>query len=1040
MLRPGQKSFGWVFAALALLGALVMQIYARQVDQRLAIGAAQTRTAYDSIVSGYAEFTDVTKTWLLNDARARALVEALLDGAPDARGQLYRYVYPFYEALRDKHVRQLQFIGRDGRSLLRMHAPELHGDDLGAVRPLIRETLETGLARSGFENGRVFHGFRYVYPITLKGETRGAIEISLSYSAIRRLLKHGLPENTVVRFLLRRDDLLRALDHGQDQVGVRALFNSMYLASPVHPAFVTEDLEHPLQGETVEPISAETRRLEARLGADQAIAADMDRGVDFSRHVCENWRECQLVSFLAVRDRSGKRAVAYVLVHAADTGQAGRVYLLAGSFLACAAMLLALAYLSRKWLRSREQMRVISAHVGKGIYVVDRKGVITYANPAAEAQLGFASDELLGRRAHDLFHAESHGAMVPATECPIIQVALHGQTYQSGGEVFRRKDGLSMPVEVTASPIREFGEITGVVTLFSDIRDRLALEARLRQSDAAFNQAAEGILITDASNRIVAVNQAFTRLTGYAEADVLGQTPKLLASGQHPPEFYERMWAEILNHGHWQGEILNRRKNGSVFPEWLSIAAIKDNNGKVTNYVAVFNDISDIKDKEARLDYMAHHDSLTGLPNRALFADRVGHALAAARRVKKRLAVLFLDMDHFKQVNDSLGHDAGDRLLADTAERIAASLRDEDTLGRQGGDEFVILLEHLGDGRDAAQVAEKVINALKRPFQVHGHEVQSGGSIGISLYPDDGDDVATLLKHADNAMYQAKAAGGNTYRYFNPTLAENMIERLGVESDLRRALSQNEFELYYQPIADLSSGRIQSCEALLRWRHPTRGLLEPAAFLKSAQVAGMMAEIDAWVMRAAASQVVEWRGAGLAVRLNVNIHAGLLSRDLLEQLVADILARYQVDPSWLGLEVTESAVMDQVASIVEKLKRLSVLGLRLGIDDFGTGRSSLARLKQLPISVLKVDVGLVRAIVDDTDGRAIVRATVALAHELGFTVVAEGVETPAQLALLKAMGCDGAQGYLIARPMPAAEVDACLRVSPPVPINGDSVA
>jgi diguanylate cyclase (GGDEF)-like protein/PAS domain S-box-containing protein len=1032
MIRLERNSFVWALIASILLGAGVFGLYLRQTELRLAISQAQTQAAYGTIISSYAEFADVAQGWLVGDPHAYQLMRDLFNEAPEARGQAYRYLYPFFETLRAKHVRQLHFIGRDGRSRLRMHAPELYGDQLFEIRPLLKDVVAQGRPLSGFENGRVFHGFRYVYPVIDDGDILGALEVSLSFSAIRQQLANGMPEQAAVRFFIRRDDLQRALDRGQDRVGMLALFNSMYKAAPIHADYVTEDHDHPLYGEVKEKVSATSLSLETALGRDTTVARGMERGESFARHACLSWRECYLVNFLPVPDRSGK-AVAYIVTQTLDASHGGRIAMLGGIFAFGAVLLSALVIVALNWLRSQAQMRVISQHVGKGIYVVDRTGIISYVNPAAAAMLGYEVDAMIGQQAHDLLHAESNGAAISAAECPILHVALHGETHQSANELFRCKDGSTLPVEVTASPIRELGEITGVVTLFSDIRERLAVEARLRQSDAAFNQAAEGVLITDAQNRIVAINHAFTSLTGYTEADVLGKSPGILASGQHPPEFYQRMWAEIGRLGHWQGEVYNRRKSGSVFPEWLSIAAIKDAAGQITNYVAVFNDISDIKDKEARLNFIAHHDTLTGLPNRTLFADRLGHALTAAARNSHRVAVLFMDLDRFKQVNDSLGHDAGDQLLVDTGERIADCLRQEDTLGRQGGDEFVILLERLGEGHDAAQVAEKVINALKPVFHVHGHEVYIGGSIGISLYPDDGKDVITLLKHADNAMYLAKAAGGNTWRYFNPALAEDAVERLNLEVELRRALERDEFRLHYQPKVDLADGRIHALEVLLRWQHPQRGLLAPGDFLKVAKESGMMVEIGAWVMQHAARQSVAWRDMGLNAPISVNIDGSQLSRDLLERLVTEIIDSTGLAPSQLGLEITETAIMEQPGSVVDKLASIRALGVRIYIDDFGTGHSSLSRLKQLPISVLKVDAAFVRDMVEDASDRAIVRATVALAHEMDMTVVAEGVETVEQLRLLREIGCDGVQGYLLARPMPADQVEVLLRAPPALP-------
>ncbi|TCJ11933.1 EAL domain-containing protein [Parasulfuritortus cantonensis] len=1033
MLGAERKLITWLAAAVLALAGLLYGLYLRQVGQRLDIGAAQAMAAYAGVLQGYNEFADVTARWLLQDAGNADLVHDLFGRRPDAAGLLYRRLYPMYESLRAKQVRQLHFIDREGYSRLRMHAPDLYGDKIADLRPLVASVLATGQPRTGFEYGRVFSGFRFVYPVYTGERVAGAMEISLSFTAIRRLMGKTLPEGTTVRFLLRRDELAQALASGEDRSGMLALMKSMYLVSPINDGYLTEDLVHPLFGEAAEPLPGYAGRLERVIGGDAAVAAGMATGAEFSRHACLALDDCYLVNFLPVREAGGALA-AYVVAYGPDVGQVSRVAFLSGTFLFGALSVLGLGFLGVSGLRARSRMRAISEHVGKGIYVIDRAGVVTYANPAVQAILGYRPDELVGQHAHDLLHLESDHMAVPAADCPIVRVTLNGGNYVSSAETFRCKDGTTVPVEVTASPIRELGEISGVVTVFSDIRERLAVESKLRQSDAAINQTVEGVMITDARNRVVAVNHAFTRMTGYTESDIVGMEPKLLRSGRHTPEFFRAMWASIAETGYWQGEVYNRRKNGSLFPAWLSIAAILDDEGRATSYVAVFNDISDIKEKEAKLDFLAHHDQLTGLPNRALFGDRLEHAIARAARNRRHLAVMFMDLDRFKQVNDSLGHDAGDRLLVDCAARLTACIREEDTLARQGGDEFVILVEDLGDGRDAAQVADKLIAALRPAFAVQGHSVYVGGSVGISLYPDDGVDVPTLLRHADASMYLAKQAGGNTYRFSNPSLARDAAERLVLEAELRRALAEDELVLHYQPKVELGSGRILAFEALLRWRHPGRGMLSPAAFLHVASEAGMMHDIGRWVMRVAAAQAAAWHAAGLGAAVSVNVDGSQLSGDRLGELVREVLRETGLDAAQLGLEITETAIMEQPAGVLAKLSQLRDLGVKLYIDDFGTGHSSLARLKQLPISVLKVDAAFVRDIVDDVSDRAIVRATVALGHELGLRVLAEGVETVEQLHLLREMGCDSAQGYHLSRPIPAAEATALLQAGGSLPL------
>lgn len=547
---------------------------------------------------------------------------------------------------------------------------------------------------------------------------------------------------------------------------------------------------------------------------------------------------------------------------------------------------------------------------------------------------------------------------------------------------------------------------------------------RLRMAEAVFDSTLEGVLVTDRDGLIVHVNRAFMRITGYQEDEVLGQRPSKFKSGHHGPAFYQGIYAALAATGEWSGEIWNRRKQGEIYPQWQTIRAIRDEQGQVSHYVAVFSDVSAIKHSEQELAYLAHHDPLTGLPNRLLFNDRVEQALSAAQTHKQGCALLLMDLDHFQSINDGLGHTLGDQLLKRVGERLSALLGTGVTLARLGGDEFGVLLERCQQVGQAADLARTILEHMKAPFDCDGHRLSISVSIGIGLFPNDARSAEQLLRNADAALYKAKGNGRAGYALYTEELTAHAQQRVETASELRRALEQDELRVYFQPVHDLASGARVGVEALVRWQHPERGLVPPGEFVPVAERTGLIAEIDLWVLRQACRQMVRWQAEGQALQfVAVNISSRLFSQRGLYLDVAQVLAETGMNPTLLEVEVTESAVMDDPEISLEQLHRLRELGLRLAIDDFGTGYSSLLRLKRLPVQKLKIDQGFVAGLPEDDDDIAIVRVIIALARSMNMQVHAEGIEQAQQAEFLLEQGCELGQGYWFGRPVPAADLD-----------------
>jgi diguanylate cyclase (GGDEF)-like protein/PAS domain S-box-containing protein len=652
--------------------------------------------------------------------------------------------------------------------------------------------------------------------------------------------------------------------------------------------------------------------------------------------------------------------------------------------------------------------------MGEALIVVAADGSIEMANPTAHDLLGYGPGELQRKAFAAVLDSDevSAGIMTAPSRFPAR---------------FRARDGSLIPVAVSAVPLQmQPGSSASVVCVAQDLRERLAAERDQRQAAVVFNNTREGILLTDAKRGIVLANPAFAEITGFTYPEIQGRPVRALWAKRHNSGFEESVWRAVDEQGQWQGEIWLRRKDGELCPVWKNISAVRDPAGEISNYVCVFSDVSAIKNAEQRLDYLVYHDPLTDLPNRSRLNEQLRTAIDRGGRLATSVALLYLDLDDFKHVNDTLGHEEGDRLLRSMAARLQACMRGKDGVARLGGDEFVVLLEDVRDVNEAARVADRILTAMSAPFELGGFELRMRASIGISLWPQHGDSAESLLKAADAAMFRAKKGGRGRYEFFSPELTEQAMERLTLEHALRAPHLTDQLVLHYQPQFSVRSGELVGAEALVRWQHPARGLLLPNAFVPLAEEAGLIEGIGEWVLRGACAQARMWLDAGHpAFRMAINVSAYQIRNDRIVAMVRSALSDARLDPRLLELEVTEGA-LQTVSEAAKILDRLKALGVQLALDDFGTGYSALSSLKVLPFDRLKIDRSFIRDLKQDADDRALTRAIIAMGRSLGLEILAEGVETTAQLAYLRKHGCHEMQGYLFGHPEPAHVFEATL--------------
>ena len=635
--------------------------------------------------------------------------------------------------------------------------------------------------------------------------------------------------------------------------------------------------------------------------------------------------------------------------------------------------------------------------------------------------VGYPREELLAKTFQDITYPDDLDA-----DFVLFNDTLAGKRHSYAMDKrYIKQSGDLVWVRLTVSLVRA-NNATPLyfISVVEDIDERKKADEKLREAAAVFRSTGEGVTITDRSGKILDVNDAFTHITGYSRQDVIGGNPRLLKSGRHDEDFYRDMWDQLKKHGLWRGEIWNRTKNGTVYPEILTISVIESESGEPAGYVGVFADISSLKATEARLDHMAHHDPLTDLPNRLLFRDRLKHSLEGSKRKRTKVAVVFLDLDRFKNINDTLGHSVGDQLLLEIARRLRQVTRSSDTIGRISGDEFCLVLEDLHAVAEAAPIVDKLISVFADPFLVESHSLRVSASIGVAIYPDNSQDADSLLSYADAAMYEAKEAGRNTYRFYTSTMTEQALEQSFVQSALREALEQSQFFLTFQPQIDLNTNALTSLEVLVRWRHPERGLIPPSTFIPIAEQSGLIRDLGAWILRTACAQGQAWldneREFG---RIFVNVAGPQLHDDAFPELVRSCLDDTLFPAEKLGLEVTEGFVMRASEHAIDVLLELRNIGIELAIDDFGTGYSSLSYLKKLPIDKLKIDQSFVRDIPKDQNDMAIAEAVIVMGRALNLKVIAEGVEETEQADFLLDKGCQEAQGYLYGRPLTPAQME-----------------
>ncbi|HEX2010757.1 MAG TPA: EAL domain-containing protein [Roseateles sp.] len=956
--------------------------------------------------------------WLAQQAEANpALQRAMRSGDAVALLAAARSEYGLMR--RESGISHFAFIDAQQSVVLRLHDPELNGDRV--QRPVLAEALRLNAPAEGWELAKTgVPVLRHVRPWRVDGQLLGYLELGTELGWFARRLGDLLSQE-VVAAVHKRQGRAEAFAYGKALLGLAGNWDDHAELALVHNSLPA-----------LPPALLEPWERLARDGEDPGVLELRGEG-----------ERIWMAGFLSLHDRQGRPLASLALLKdvSAERAAAERRWAWMGGLcgLLVAALLVALYWrvrrvartLSRadRALRANEQRFHDFANAAGDwwFWELDEQLRFSYVSPNSAHAIGRPVDALQGRSARELM------AGLPESEHrawgPYLQALEQHRAIEQFEFRLPEPDGRWRWIKISGLPVfGEDGGFLGYRGTGNNVTARKQSELELRLAATAF-EAQEGMFITDTGRRILRVNKAFSSITGYTAAEAVGHTPALLSSGHHGPDYIDEVAALVTRQGHWQGEIMSRRKNGEIYPQWLTLSAVRDGDGAISHCVGLFSDITARKAAEAEIERLAFYDPLTGLPNRRLLLDRLQRALAAAQRGGRHGALLLIDLDNFKTLNDTQGHDLGDRLLKQVAERLSPCVRKSDTVARLGGDEFVIVLDELSeDGHSAAVEAEavgsKLLKLLTEPYELSGVEHHSTASIGIALFgpatpgPDD------AMKQADLAMYQSKAAGRNAIRFFDPAMQSVASTRATLDAEMRRGLQRGEFRLFYQAQVD-ARGALTGAEALLRWQHPVRGLVSPLEFIAAAEQSGLILPLGQWVLDEACRQLAEWarRPALAGLKLSINVSARQFQQPDFVTRVQGALARSGAPSQHLKLELTESLLMDDVEGVIAKMNALQACGVGFALDDFGIGYSSLNYLRRLPLEQLKIDQSFVRNVLTEKHDAAIVRTIVALAQSLGLEVLAEGVETEAQRAFLLNQGCAAHQGFLFSQPLPLVEFE-----------------
>ena len=938
-----------------------------------------------------------------------------------ARGELYRTLYPLYQNLSSKSLRQLHFHLVKGESYLRFYKPERYGDFLLNQRPCLRIAQTEKREIQCFEASSLMSGFRYIYPLFLKQTFLGTVEITISTKAILDAL-YTLDNASEYTFIIDKKSAFTSLFPEQ---------RYLYKESVLNQQFVMEESNEKLP-DAPKPLSKNVQDMNALLAHNTALQDALEHGEAFSLFTVVH-EQTFAVTFLPMKSIEGNLNGYLIAYQHDDTPTLLRRDFLISIMISLfgaiiiTSLLLALIQRTRLIEQERNELKVVTDTMSEGMYTIDTMGKIVQINARALDILGYTKEELLGQEAHCIFHSHSLNEHVTLEQCPLFQALQKGLSFNGEEQYFTCKDTHIIPVEIYGQPLFYENSIKGMVTTFRDLSGQKASDAQMKLLYRALESTTNAVVITNKDALVEWANPAFERLTGYKIAEALGKRPRdLVYSGKQPESFYKQMWATIRSKKTWHGEVINRRKNGELYHEELSITPVLDQKNEIQHYVAIKQDISDRKKNEDAITKLAFYDPLTQLPHRRLLLEHLEKVLSHTKRTDLYSGVFFLDIDHFKNINDSYGHDTGDTLLKAVALRLKSIMREEDTISRFGGDEFVILIENLGENATTAALHSKTIattihKAIDEPFELDGHLRYITVSIGITLFHDQTIPQEEILKHADMALYKAKAVGRNTSQFYDTQMQIALEMRSKLEEDIHDALINNQFMLYYQPKLD-EKKTITGAELLLRWNHPTYGIIPPNEFLPIVQELGLIKTIGMFVLENASKQLQAWNTSTTShLSLAINMSAQELEEEDFSTIVMGYFEHNLDDLKRLTIELSESIILKVNPYIPKTMQTLRQHGVKFAIDNFGSGYVSLNILKDFPIDEVKIDKSLINALDGTKNAISIINAMIAIGESFGLHTVAEGIETNAQMKTLMDEGCDTFQGFLLGKPLPLSD-------------------